>query len=410
MPKSKTSTIRRRPPRKAAPKRKAIPKRRRSGPVLGQISEAALAAFAHEIRTPLTGILACAELLATSGLPERERGWIAAIKSNAEHLTTLTTLAVDAARADAVGLPLRQDVFHPRAVVEAVADSMKARAEAKGLKASVVVRGRLPPLASGDPARLRAALENLIDNAVKFTDRGRVRLEASARPATRGRLRLSFAVSDTGVGLTPAEIKRLFRPFAQANSDIAQRYGGSGLGLAFVKAVATAMGGDLKVTSAGPRGTTFQLDLLVKPASAALRVAAERPASPRIRASRRLTVLCAEDNPYGRVVLNTILGELGHVAEFVGSGEAAIEAVARARYDVLLVDVMLSGIDGLETARRIRALTGPASRVPIVGISGRAELAETAETRAAGMDAFLVKPLGPSALAEVFRRLTARSS
>jgi CheY-like chemotaxis protein/nitrogen-specific signal transduction histidine kinase len=401
MPKSKTARVRRRTARKPAAARKA----RSAGAAPGRLSDAALAAFAHEIRTPLTGILACAELLATSGLPERERGWVAAIKSNAEHLTTLTTLAVDAARADAVGLPLRRDVFQPRGVAAAVAESMKARAEAKGLKASFVVRGRLPALVSGDAARLRAALENLIDNAVKFTERGRVRLEASAQPAARGRQRLTFAVSDTGVGLTPAEIKRLFRPFARGRSDVAERFGGSGLGLAFVKAVARAMGGDLRVSSAGPRGTTFQLDIMVQPVAATRRASGDHPASPRIPSVRGLTVLCAEDNPYGRVVLNTILGELGHVAEFVGSGEAAVEAVGRGRYDVLLIDLVLSGIDGLEAARRIRALAGPPSRIPIVGISGRAELADRAQTRSAGMDAFLPKPLSPSALAQVFGTL-----
>jgi CheY-like chemotaxis protein len=236
-----------------------------------------------------------------------------------------------------------------------------------------------------------------------------VRLEASAASASRGRVRLTFAVSDTGVGLKPAEIKRLFRPFAQARSDIAQRYGGSGLGLAFVKAVAKAMGGDLRVSSARPHGTTFHLDLLVQPVSATAQRAAGGPSAyQRIAPTRRLTVLCAEDNPYGRVVLNTILGELGHVAEFVASGEAAVDAVARGGYDLLLIDVMLTGIDGMEAARRIRALPGAQSRIPIVGISGRAELADGAMPRSAGMDAFLAKPLSPSALAQVFQTLAAR--
>lgn len=410
MPKSKTSAAKRKTTATGTRRRKAAaPGRESSRDTAGRLNETALAAFAHEVRTPLTGILACAELLATSGLPERERGWIAAIKSNAEHLTALTTLAVDAARAAAVGLPLRQEIFRPRAVAEAVADSMTARAEAKGLKASFAVRGRLPAAVRGDAARLRAALENLVDNAVKFTERGRVRLEAAARPASRGRTRLIFTVSDTGVGLTPAEIKRLFRPFAQASADIARRYGGSGLGLSFVKAVAKAMGGDLRVTSTPPRGTTFRLELLVQSVSPTeQRAGGDLPLKG--ATARRLRILCAEDNPYGRVVLNTILGELGHTAEFVGSGEGAVESVARGGYDLLLLDVMLTGIDGIEAARRIRALPGAASRIPIVGVSGRAELANAASTRAAGMDAFLVKPLSPTQLAQVFRTLTARRS
>ena len=358
----------------------------------------ALAAFAHDIRTALNGILAFGELLASSDIGQREREWAAGIKTGAEHLAALTTLVVDAAKAEAGGLILQQEVFRPARLFEAMADSLAVRAQIKGLDAKVSLADDLPDFLLGDPVRLRAALENLIDNAVKFTAKGVVRLDVQAKRAARGRYKLVVTVSDSGIGLTPAEIKLLFRPFVQASVDIARRYGGAGLGLATVKYLARAMGGDLTVTSKPGRGARFCFSALLPVAAAAVE---QQKVSGQISAPvRRLKILCAEDNPYGRVILNTILTELGHRADFVGSGEDAVEAVARGGYDAVLMDVMLPGFDGLEAARRIRALASPASRTPIIGISGRSEPGNDAAARAAGMDAYLRKPISPSALAE----------
>jgi len=361
------------------------------------VTEAALAAFAHDIRTSLTGILALGELLASSNLGERERRWAAGIKTGAEHLAALTTLAIDAAKAGAGALTLQQQPFRPRRLIDALSDMLAARAETKGLTADVAVAADLPEMLVGDAARLRAAIENLIDNAVKFTERGAVRLDVRASRAGRGKTKLIFTVTDSGIGLTRAEIKRLFRPFTQANAEIARRYGGAGLGLAVVKSLAKLMGGDLTVTSTPGRGAAFRLAIVLPIAAAdtAGGTQAHQIKTP----ARRLAVLCAEDNPYGRVILNTILTELGHRADFVASGEEAVDAVKRG-YDVVLMDVTLPGIDGLEATRRIRALPGAAGRTPIVGISGRSENGDEDAARAAGMDSYLRKPISPSTLSE----------
>jgi CheY-like chemotaxis protein/anti-sigma regulatory factor (Ser/Thr protein kinase) len=261
-----------------------------------------------------------------------------------------------------------------------------------------------------DPLRLRAALENLIDNAVKFTERGRVRLDVAVEKAARGRVRLVFSVTDTGIGLSAAEIRRLFRPFAQASEETARRFGGAGLGLALVKRIAKAMDGDLVVTSKPGAGSRFRMTVTVDPVAAPAQASAENPLAASVTVPPRpLNILCAEDNPYGRVVLNTILTELGHRADFVGTGIAAVEAAARGGYDVVLMDVTLPDLDGLEAARRIRLLDQPAGAVPLIGISGRANLADEAAGRAAGMDGYLAKPLSPAALARILAAL-ARAS
>jgi two-component system, sensor histidine kinase len=383
--KPSTAKRTRRRPRRRSPRRGA------------RANGAPLAAYAHDIRTALTGILALGELLASSSLGERERRWAAGVKGSAEHLAALTTLMVDAAKADAGALTLQQEAFRPRRLLAALAESLTARAETKALAATVTVADNLPDMLLGDAVRLRAALENLIDNAVKFTERGTVGLDVRVARAAGSRARLVFTVTDSGIGLKPAEIKRLFRPFAQANADIARRYGGAGLGLAVVKALARLMGGDLSVTSEFGRGSKFRFSavLPIVSAAAAASSALRQPTAP----PPRLAVLCVEDNPYGRVILNTILGELGHRADFVGSGEEAVGAMARG-YDVILMDVTLPGIDGLEATRRIRTLGGAVASTPIVGISGRTASGDEAAARAAGMNFYLRKPVSPSSLSE----------
>jgi CheY-like chemotaxis protein len=258
---------------------------------------------------------------------------------------------------------------------------------------------------AGDPVRLRAALENLIDNAVKFTAAGAVRLEAHAASAPRGRVKLTVTVTDSGIGLTRAEIGRLFRPFAQASVEIARRYGGAGLGLAVVKLLAKAMGGDLAVTSAPGRGSRFRFTALLAAARADAAESTGRPVN--AAAARGRAVLCVEDNPYGRVILNTILSELGHRADFAGSGEEAVAAVTRG-YDVVLMDVTLPGIDGLEASRRIRALGGAVGATPIIGITGRTEPGDADAARAVGMNDYLRKPVSPSTLSTAIAAVTTR--
>jgi CheY-like chemotaxis protein len=370
------------------------------------VLEATLAALAHDIRTPLTGILAMSELLLTSGLPERERGWAASIKGTAEHLASVASLIVDAGCAEAKGLVLRDAAFEPGQLVQAVGAALAARCATKDLACEVTIAADLPQAVNGDAPRLRAALENLIDNAVKFTDRGTVRLDVGWGKAPRGRARLFLTVSDSGIGLGTAEIKRLFRPFAQANARIARRFGGAGLGLVSIRRIARAMDGDLTVASQAGRGSTFRLAVMVDLIAEADSMHADAGApAPDSAPTRPLKILCAEDNPYGRVVLNTILSELGHRADFVGTGEAAIEAAKVGAYDAVLMDVTLSGLDGIEATRRIRAL--PRKRVPVIGVSGRSSAEEEERARAAGMDDYLSKPVGPNTLARVLGPIAA---
>jgi CheY-like chemotaxis protein len=404
----RTTRLTRKQPKKKRVSRVAAKKRATRKAAGPGVVEAALAAFAHEVRTPLTGILAISNLLATSDLDERERRWVDTIKAGAEHLASLATLFVDAARSSGPGLTVRHDFFDLRTLARNAGDSLTGRAAAKGLQSSVEISEKLPAFAIGDPVRLRAALENLIDNAVKFTDQGDVTLQVSPLRAPKGKIGVAFAVSDSGIGLTLSEVKRLFRPFSQANVSIASRFGGTGLGLSSVKQLARAMGGDIVVTQRRGGGTIFTLSVVMSPAKGPVTIMTGTDGDLSAGASRPLHLLSVEDNPFGRVVLNAILTELGHQTEFIGQGEAAPARIAQGSFDAVLMDMVLPGINGIEAIRRIRALDPPLGRIAIIGVSGRGE--DEAASRAAGADAFLVKPVSPRALATALLEATRRAA
>jgi CheY-like chemotaxis protein len=365
------------------------------------VVEAVLATFAHEVRTPLTGILAISDLLATSELGERERQWVDTIKANAEHLAALATLFVDAARSQSTGLHLRKDFFDLRALIRAAADSLSGRAAAKGLEAQVELADDLPAFVIGDTVRLRAALENLVDNAVKFTSSGNIGFGATLAGIAKGRATVRFTVADSGIGVSVAEIKRLFRPFSQANISIAQRFGGAGLGLSSVRQLARAMGGDVTASPRKGGGTVFTMTASFPLASGCDDAAGAEDAAPGVPGALR--ILSVEDNPFGRVVLNAILNELGHQTDFIGLGENAPERLAQGEFDVVLMDMVLPGISGVEAIRRIRTLDAPHGGVAIIGLSGRDEDEQAA--LGAGADAFILKPVSPRTLAQMLAKV-----
>jgi len=393
-----------RPPKRRAPTTAGKARKRAAKPVGPGVVEVALAAFAHEVRTPLTGILAISDLLATSDLDQRERRWVDTIKAGAEHLASLATLFVDAARGGNAAA-MRRDVFDLRALARSAGDSLAGRAAARALQWRVDISDKLPVLVVGDAVRLRAALENLIDNAVKFTEQGAVALSVDPiGRGSKGKAGVAFAVSDSGIGITLKEIKRLFRPFSQANVSIASRFGGAGLGLSSVKQIARAMGGDIVVAQRRGGGTTLTLTVSLTRAKAAANASPRADTALSAEPGHALRVLGVEDNPFGRVVLNTILTELGHQAEFIGRGEDAAERITQTGFDAVLMDMVLPGISGIEAIRRIRELSPPLGGIAIIGLSGRGE--DEAAARAAGADAFLLKPVSPRALATALLEAT----
>ena len=324
-----------RPPKKRVSKR-ALRRRaasaRRQGRSRAGMVEAALAAFAHEVRTPLTGILAISNLLATSDLDERERRWVDTIKAGAEHLASLATLFVDAARSGGPGLQVRQDFFDLRALARNAGDSLAGRAAAKGLQSSVEISEKLPAFAVGDPVRLRAALENLIDNAVKFTEQGSVALRVTPLRAHQGQDRRRLC-----------GLRQRHRPDARRDqAPVPAVLAGQCLHrLALRRRRARTVVGQAAGARDGRRhrrrrsgtggGTTFTLTVALAPAKGAATTASGADGDASASCRRRCALLSVEDNPFGRVVLNAILTELGHQAEFIGRARPRRSGSRRAR-------------------------------------------------------------------------------
>ncbi len=349
-----------------------------------------LATLGHEVRTPMTGVLGMSELLLGSELDGQQRSRVEAIRRAGEHLLRLVNDALDLARIEAGRLELESDAFSLRALMQDVTGLMAPMAERRGLRFDHAIAPGTPAALSGDRTRVAQVLMNLLGNAIKFTERGFVAIEA--QPLPDGGVR--FVVSDSGPGLNEEQQQRLFRRFEQAEgARTAARYGGSGLGLAISQELAAAMGGRIDVRSAPGKGTRFIVDL-------PLPVAAERDSAAVAdapRAARALRLLLVEDDPTVAQVLTGLLQAQGHTVAHAPHGLAALSEAAMRHFDLGLLDLDLPGIDGLELARQLRAQGFAA---PLVAVTARADADAEPLARDAGFDGFLRKPLTGAMLAE----------
>jgi CheY-like chemotaxis protein len=356
-----------------------------------------LRAAAHEIRTPLAGAATIVDLLAASDLGAGPvRDYVRLLKEAVEQVVAVTNDMLDLGRTEAdLGLGPRES-FSPVATLASIAGLARPRAQTRGIELRLELEPTLTHV-TGYPLLFRRVVENLVDNALKHTQRGHVAIAAGfADPRT-----LRVEVADTGPGIAKADLGRIFEPYAQLSSG--ERAGGTGLGLALVKAALERVGGSVAVDSAPGRGARFRVLLPVTPAELAIAAAQSEPA-PR----RPLDILVAEDNPVNRIVAGSILGEFGHRVAFSRDGEGAIAALGRSRYDLVLMDIEMPGLDGAAALSAIRALPGAAGAVPVVALSARGEEARH-DLIARGFDGYVVKPIDPAQLFSAIERATARA-
>src|SRR3954464_15016552 len=348
-----------------------------------------LATMSHELRTPLTGVLGMADLLAAERLSDREHHLVEEIRSSGRHLLDLLSNVLDLSRIESGKLELEHTDFSIAELLEAVRSLLAPQAVERGLTLAFELDENVPLNLKGDPTRLRQVLINLIGNGLKFTSRGEVRARVSRQPEPDGHIRLRFEVRDTGIGIPQEKQAELFEPFVQADSSTTRRYGGSGLGLAISKRVVEAMGGTLEVESLPGVGSRFWFEVGLEPGDAA---AAERAElDPAIVSPQH--ILLVEDVELNRRLLQMMLSAHGHEVIFATSGAEAVELVARERFDVVLMDVQMPVMDGVEATRQIRQMAGPAREVPIIGLTANVLASEQQRYLAAGMNACLTKPI-----------------
>ena len=364
-----------------------------------------LAVTSHEIRTPMNGILGAAELLISTPLTSAQRQYVLIAHRSATALLTLIDDVLDLSRIEAGKLALSMTSVDLRALVGEAVDLVRITARDKPITVSADVSPRLPRRVLADPMRLRQLLVNLLHNAVKFTDRGSVRLEVGASEGREGRLRIRFSVRDTGIGIAADHLESIFGVFAQVDSSSTRRHGGSGLGLAIVKELAGLMGGDVRVESRVGEGSHFWIDL-------PLEEAVEDMAYPEpLEADdeEAVSVLLAEDEPVNQMLVVEMLRMLGCNVDVVDDGDAARRAAAANRYDMVFMDCHMPVMDGYEAARGIREdEQRSGERTVIVALTADALMSDQARCIEAGMDAFMTKPVSTSQLSATIERWTGR--
>jgi signal transduction histidine kinase len=357
-----------------------------------------LATMSHEIRTPLNGVLGMADAMFAGPLAPEQRERLEVVRQCGQAVLAQLNDVLDLSKIEAGRLELEEIVFDLAPVVSGATGPFAALAKAKGLSFMADIEAARG-IYLGDPTRLRQVLYNLISNAVKFTERGAVGVEA--RRVAGG---VRFIVRDSGVGMSAEAVAGLFTAFSQADVSTARRFGGTGLGLAICRELVTMMGGAISVESAPGEGAAFTVELPLQDASdapaASLASAAPSELPP-------LRVLAADDNEINRLVIRTLLEQAGAVVETAEDGRGVIDAWRAGRFDVILMDARMPGMDGLDAARAIRkaeAVEGLA-RTPIIALTADVLSHQLAEFSAAGMDAHVAKPIDAGRLFQAIEAL-----
>ncbi len=366
-----------------------------------------LATMSHEIRTPLNAVLGLNALILDSSLSGAQRQHAEMIRSSGQILLALINDVLDVSRIEAGAMTLERAPFSPVAAAHEVVALLQERAQARGLDFSLHIVNGAPPEVLGDAMRWRQVLFNLIGNALKFTEHGHVRVEMRHHLPTPDTVELQVDVADTGGGIAPGELSRLFEPFVQGDSGTARRHGGTGLGLTITQELVKLMGGRIEVESQPGQGSVFRVVLAdLQRAPAGQDTPTALPAMP-ARAPRALRILVAEDNPVNQLLIEAVLTRMGHHCDIAHNGREALARAQQAEHALVLMDVQMPEMDGLAATRAIRELPGAAGRVPIVAMTANALLEDRQHCLAAGMDDYLSKPIDLHALAAVIARVTA---
>ena len=360
-----------------------------------------LANMSHDLRTPLTSVIGFSGLLqASRNLPEAERRYADRIATGSEALLSVINDILDYSKLEVDAVDLDPQAYDPRVMAEGAVALVESQCQAKGLVLETVIDSGLPEALMGDEGRLRQVTLNFLSNAVKFTTSGTVLLELTVAGD-----RLRLAVTDSGIGISPDKIDSLFDRFTQADASTTRVYGGTGLGLAISRRLIEMMGGEIGADSRPGEGSTFWFEVPLREAVQGVEAVGEGD----LAVEAGLRILMADDAAPNRELVTAILGGLGLALDTVCNGAEAVEAARTGAYDLILMDVHMPVMDGLDATRAIRAISGPVGRTPIIALTANVQPEQVTRCREAGMDGHVGKPIQISELLTALATVSVRA-